>query len=190
MEALGKIGDERVVAPLIQMTSDSNDEFRQQLAVALIALGKRFEIIGQLLERLQSTNAYARKAAVYLLGELADARGFAPVCKALDDPDAIVRSAAAFALGKFPNSDATLILAETQSSDPDQNVRNAAAFSRMKLLLRHRHLGSSNIFVIPTDRSYEDSPSIRLKDLAEIDFLGDKMRKFTPPQKDNGMIAG
>ncbi len=103
-KSLGNVGDRSVVGPLIAAQETENDVVRQAVSSSLLNLGARFDIVPELLERASAPNCYARKAALWVLGELRDPRGLPSVSVALRDKEAVVRLTAAYAVGKFANA--------------------------------------------------------------------------------------
>jgi HEAT repeat protein len=125
-EALGKIGDARVVEPLIAALKDTDKDVRQAAAVALGKIGDARAVeplIAALKDEERDVRAVATEAlvkigtlavepliaalkdrdsdvrqAAYVLGEIGDARAVEPLIAALGDERSDVRQAAAKAL--------------------------------------------------------------------------------------------
>ena len=139
--ALSKIGDGRVVKPLIKALEDRNKYVRRNAAIGLARTGdtramepfirmlsdEDWEVRGsatealgeigkpaveQLIETLRDENSDARKSATIALGEIGDERAVEPLIKALGDDDWRVRSSAAMALRKIGDERAVEPLAE------------------------------------------------------------------------------
>jgi HEAT repeat protein len=97
IKTLGKINDERVLAPLISMLR--NDEFKDDATWALAELGQ--PAIEKLIECLEDKDEVVRKQAILALGEIKD-----PVCvdqliEKLKDSNWFIRLSAASALEKI-----------------------------------------------------------------------------------------
>ncbi len=107
---------------LLDLTS--GDDVRAEAAVpALTALGK--QAIDALLELLGSPITDRRWWAVRALAAFRQPAAHASLCRALQDPEAVVRQCAAIALRKNPFSGAVPPLIEALR-DPDRLVRRAA----------------------------------------------------------------
>jgi len=100
--ALGKIGDARAVAPLIEMLLDDNHRVRQGATKALGSIGDA-RAVKPLAGMLSDDDRGIRWTAAEALGEIDDERALEPLIKALGDEDFIVRRNAAEALGKIGN---------------------------------------------------------------------------------------
>lgn len=125
VEILGKIGDSRSVAPLLELLSDN--EIRWSVAEALSRMAEG--AVEPLLERLDTEQRSAvRIELVRLLGESRKATAILPLLGVLDTPDqpSDVRVAAASALGQIGHADAVPgLVAATQDGD-DAVVAEAA----------------------------------------------------------------
>ncbi len=99
-EALGYIGSEEGVNPLLLFLNDNRDELREIAVEALGRIGhaRAFEPV---LARLQDANEWVRRAAVVALGDLGDRRAIEPLSEALQDENDVVQDAAFEALKKL-----------------------------------------------------------------------------------------
>ncbi|MBK5189981.1 MAG: HEAT repeat domain-containing protein [Methanosarcinales archaeon] len=99
VEALGKIGDARVVEPLMQALKDEHWDVRRK---AVWALGNMGEIaVEPLMQALKDEHWDVRRKAAWALGNIGDVRGVEPLIHALRDEYADVREDAAWALGNI-----------------------------------------------------------------------------------------
>jgi len=200
--SLGRSGSRDAVKPLLNAQSSSNDELRQAASDSLLLLGAKFDIIPDVMARVALPNFYSRKAAIWVLGRLGDRRAFEIVCSALRDKEAMVRRAAAYALGRFANSEAIPVLSAVVNNDADESVKAAVVDSLHALGVVVRPLPSlavisSNIdmrnalpsFLSTLKVNTPKSDPSQLEALAKFDSLGDKKRLLHPPKKDYGMLA-
>ncbi|MCC6805761.1 MAG: HEAT repeat domain-containing protein [Anaerolineae bacterium] len=99
-EALGYIGDERAIAPLLLLVHDQSNELREIAAEALGRIGneRAFE---PLVAMLKDENEWVRRAAVVALGDLGDRRAIEPLSELLQDETNVVQDAAFEALQKL-----------------------------------------------------------------------------------------
>lgn len=97
IHALGKINDERVLAPLMSMLH--NDEFKDDATRALIDLGK--PAVPSLIAALSDKDEFVRKQAVLALGAIKDPDAVDPLIALLHDQDWWMRLTAAASLEKI-----------------------------------------------------------------------------------------
>ncbi len=97
IRALGKVNDERVLAPLMSMLY--NDEFKDDATRALIELGK--PAVPGLIAVLNDKDEFVRKQAVLALGDIKDPEAVDPLIALLHDQDWWMRLTAAAALEKI-----------------------------------------------------------------------------------------
>jgi len=97
IKTLGKINDERVLAPLLSMLH--NDEFKDDATWALAELGK--PAIEKLLECLEDKDEGVRKQAILALGEIKDSSCVDQLIEKLKDSNWFIRLSAAAALEKI-----------------------------------------------------------------------------------------
>jgi HEAT repeat protein len=96
-EALGDIGDERAVEPLlIALKNDETGGVRWKAAEALSKLGT--PAVAGLIGALQHDDDDVRWKAAIALGEIGDPKAISPLINLLCDDDRYVRSRAAYAL--------------------------------------------------------------------------------------------
>jgi HEAT repeat protein len=82
--ALGDIGSSLAVEPLLQYSVNSeSSQVKAEDEKALIKIGG--SAVRPLLEQLNSSNLFERKAAVRILGQIGDERALQPLISALDD---------------------------------------------------------------------------------------------------------
>jgi HEAT repeat protein len=74
-KALGQMGDERVVAPLVQALRDSEDTVRWEAARALSMIGE--PAVESLLKLLSDSDSDVRGRAAHALGDIRDTRALA-----------------------------------------------------------------------------------------------------------------
>lgn len=101
-EALGWIGDERAVAPLLLFLSEGepSDTLRELAAEALGRIGDR-RAVEPLIAALEDSNEWVRRAAAEALGVLGDRRAVEPLSALLQDEVVMVQDAAFEALKKL-----------------------------------------------------------------------------------------
>ncbi len=97
IRALGKVNDERVLAPLMSMLH--NDEFKDDATRALVELGT--PAVPALMAALSDKEEFVRKQAVLALGAIKDPDAVDPLIALLHDQDWWMRLTAAAALEKI-----------------------------------------------------------------------------------------
>ena len=97
--ALGKIGDPRVVEPLVKALGDDDDGVYWTAHESLVMIGE--PAVEPLIKALEDKDKDVRTLAAFALGEIGDARAVEPLIKALEDEDKDVRRYAADALGEI-----------------------------------------------------------------------------------------
>jgi len=97
IKALGKITDERVLAPLISMLK--NDEFKDDATQALADLGQ--PAVEKLIDALSDKDEFVRKQAVIALGDIKDPAAIDPLIENLKSDDWWIRLTSAAALEKI-----------------------------------------------------------------------------------------
>jgi len=100
IRALGQLGDERAVDPLIAALGESDSGVRMAAAQALGQLGGK-RAVETLLVALRDSDSDVRMAAVQALGQLGDERAVGPLIAILRDSDLGVCVAAAQVLGQL-----------------------------------------------------------------------------------------
>lgn len=96
-EALGEIGDDCALEPLIALINDSEEEVRSAAARALGEI-KNDRAVDTLIALLNDSETLVREAATYALGEISDDRAIEPLVNLLSDLDGDVRLVAIYAL--------------------------------------------------------------------------------------------
>ncbi len=96
-EALGYLGDDRAIAPLLLTLKDEHNELREIAAEALGRLGDPVAF-NALVERLSDDNEWVRRAAVVALADIGDRRAIEPITDRLQDETTLVQDAAFDAL--------------------------------------------------------------------------------------------
>jgi len=98
--ALGKIGDERAVAPITSLLDDEDPGVRFYIPVALDMIGGE-QMEDSLHKALKNEKAEVRMAAVSILGRIEDETGIDPLVELLADVDSHVKTSATDALVKI-----------------------------------------------------------------------------------------
>ena len=123
--ALGHLGDQRAVQPLIEALKDPNRDVRLAAAEALGYLRDK-RAVPHLIAALKDPNRDVRLAAAWSLGYLEDKRAVPHLIAALKHRDKYVRLDAAEALGYLEDKRAVPHLIAALK-DPNRDVRWAAA---------------------------------------------------------------
>jgi len=167
--ALGEIGGEEAVSPLINAFDDSNGEVRRYATRALIKLNKiavlplieylaeaegegaagAIRALGDIadpraLDVLLAQVVGKQRAEVFLaLGKLRDRRAETALIKGLHDPDEQVRMNAAMALGPLGGPDSALALQQTLEDDVhvvrEWSARSLEMITGKPVLYRNSH---------------------------------------------------
>lgn len=121
--ALGEIGDERGVAPLVAALDDEDDEVRKYATRSLIKLNRA--AVMPLVAYLEKAPPRGEAGAVRALGDIGDRRALQPLLARVSGQS---RADVFLALGKLraPEAEATLIAG---LADPDWQVRMNAAMA-------------------------------------------------------------
>ena len=161
-KALGKIGTEATIDPLIKCLDDHHSDVRKSGAKALGKIGTEATIepliklldddhydvrnsaakalgkigteatIDPLIKCLNDPDSNVRGIAAEALGEIGTEATIDPLIKCLDDNKSLVRRSAAYALGKI-GTEATIDPLIKLLDDPDSNVRSSAAYALEKI---------------------------------------------------------
>jgi protein-S-isoprenylcysteine O-methyltransferase Ste14 len=123
--ALGRLGSERAVLPLIEALS--RPDARSDVVLALGQLGSP-EAVEPLLEHVDDPSARVRLHVFLALGRLGDERTLEALEGGLADPEDYVRAAAAEALGEM-GPDEAIPLLSTALGDPSPRVRMTALYA-------------------------------------------------------------
>jgi HEAT repeat protein len=118
--ALGEIGDEEAIGPLIRQLGDKNREIRKYSARALIKFGPK--AVPAAIKALDDPGPGVRHYAARVLGQSGDARAAGPL---MEHYRALDPEAALWALGRIGAREA-LPLITGAVSDPDWKIRLAA----------------------------------------------------------------
>ena len=109
--ALGRIGDERAIKPLLEVLKDSaiHSSLEREAKEALVKIGKpSVEPLIQILKD-KDANYRLRRSAAEILGRIGDKRAIDPLIQALEDEDSYIRASAVKALGKINAKDKRVI---------------------------------------------------------------------------------
>ncbi|MGB2805070.1 MAG: HEAT repeat domain-containing protein [Candidatus Zixiibacteriota bacterium] len=127
--ALGSIGSEKAIEPLIEaLTKDKESYVRGRAADALGSIGSE-KAIAPLIEALVTDEGSSvRLRAAVALGSIGSEKAIEPLIEALStDEDKYVRWSAAHVLGSIGGEKAIAPLIEALSADEDSDVRSSAA---------------------------------------------------------------
>jgi len=120
-EALGEIGDERGVLPLIDATQDPSFDVRYVAIKSLGMLGDR-RAVDTLIGALKSDEKWLRLGAAHSLGHIGDVKAVEFLIPLLNDPHHDVRAHVAWALGMIGDARAVAPLQQLVQ-DPREDVR-------------------------------------------------------------------
>jgi HEAT repeat protein len=98
-EVLGKIGDERAVAGLIETMGDENSGVRSKSLIALVEIGE--PSVDPLIRALSNDNWQIRRQAAETLGVIGLKKSVEPLIHTLEDENSWVRKTAAESLGNI-----------------------------------------------------------------------------------------
>lgn len=130
---LGRLRDIRIVEPLIGAVQDTDPDVRMRVMEALGNIRDE-RVIEPLLTALHSeANPQVLAAAASALGRAGDLRALDPLVATLKHTDAVVRSAAAEALGALKDPQAAESLTHTLLSDSDSDTRYYASKSLVQI---------------------------------------------------------
>lgn len=93
LAALGRLGDQRVVEPLVSALQDQDRYVRGEAVKTLGGLGSA-AAIEPLIEALEDSDDHVRRAAIVALGVIGDERAIEPLKLALEDQSYFTRSEA------------------------------------------------------------------------------------------------
>ena len=133
--ALGTIGDQRSVDPLVHSLRDPDREVRFTAAESLGRIGDA-RAVRQLSEALTDNDWYVRLHAATALGDIGNAGAVEPLIQALKDAEKAVREWAARALGSIRDSRALEPLAVVALADKEGCVRDAAREALARVAVR------------------------------------------------------
>ncbi len=153
--ALGRIGDEDGLRPLIERLGDDDPRVRERVCYALGQIGDP-NGVDPLIERLEDDHERVRSAAADALGTIATGSALAALLAMLDDDNAAIRRVAASALGNAGSAEPVPDLVGALE-DSHGAVRQAAVFSVIQLLS-----------TAPTDQSHQVREAI-VEELEGVD---------------------
>lgn len=176
-KALGKIGDERAVEPLINALKNKDGDVRRESAEALGKIGDE-RAVEPLIQALVDGTSNVSKEAAEALGNLGNPRALDPLVQALKDKY-FVREKAVEALGKIPDVRAIEGLIEVQRYE----VRPAVMFTtevNIKLGAREALKKIGKPAVEPLIRALQDEDRVIREGAAwSLGEIGDE-RAVTP----------
>jgi HEAT repeat protein len=153
--ALGRIGDQDAVRPLIGKLEDPDPRVRERVCYALGRVGHP-QAVEALTKRLEDEHERVRSSAADALGSIGTSRALAALLEMLDDENAAIRRVAASALGNAGSAKPVPNLVGALE-DPHDAVRNAAVFSIIQLLS-----------TAPRDQSHQVREAI-VEELEDVD---------------------
>jgi HEAT repeat protein len=153
--ALGRIGDEDGLRPLVERLGDDDPRVRERVCYALGQIGDP-NGVDPLIERLEDDHERVRSAAADALGTVATGSALAALLAMLDDDNAAIRRVAASALGNAGSAEPVPDLVGALEDSHDA-VRQAAVFSIIQLLS-----------TAPTDQSHQVREAI-VEELEGVD---------------------
>ena len=154
--ALGRIGDEDGVRPLVGRLSDPDPRVRERVCYALGRIGDP-RAVEPLTGMLDDEAERVRQAAADALASIGTGSALAALMELLDDEQAAIRRVAASALGEAGSARPVPNLVDAMQDDHDA-VRQAAVFSVIRLLS-----------TAPTDQSHQVREAI----VEELDGVDD-----------------
>ncbi|NET86184.1 MAG: hypothetical protein F6J94_31215, partial [Moorea sp. SIO1F2] len=129
--ALGEIGTETTIDPLIKLLDDDDSDMRRSAASALVKIGTEASI-NPLIKLLDDDEYSVRRSAAYALGNIGTEATIDPLIKLLDDDEYSVRRSAAYALGNI-GTEATIDPLIKLLDDDHYLVRIRAAYALGKI---------------------------------------------------------
>lgn len=181
--ALGNLGNEQAIGPLIQALDDKNQNVRKAAAEALGVIGAAS--VAHLAEVLdhKENSVSARSCAVEALSKIEDARCTEYIIRALKDNQAEVRWTAAGCLGDMECQQAVdpLILA---LNDEHFFVRDVAVFA----LERIGDLKAVDPLIQVLN---DESPDVRCTAVRALGFIGDQrvLKPLTRLKSDTNLLV-
>ena len=130
IEALGSIGDESAVEPLIPYLDHHERQVRDAVVMALAAI--ETDVAPRAIGLLDNERARLRSGGARVLGTMKVETALPALIHTLRDSNVSVRIAGTWALGEIGNSDAVPVLIETLQDSQDE-VRKAAATALGKI---------------------------------------------------------
>ena len=136
--ALGRLGGEEVVLPLVEALSDNNSQVCMTAADALVEIGDI--AVGPLIKSLKHEKVNVRCDATRALGELGDSTAVEPLIDMLDDSWVNVRIYAVQSLGKLGEQQATPALIKVLGNQDENDLVRAGAAAALGMLKDPRAL--------------------------------------------------
>ncbi|NOR18327.1 NACHT domain-containing protein, partial [candidate division WOR-3 bacterium] len=129
--ALGRIGSEKAVVPLITALSSAKEsDVRGGAADALGGIGSEKAVVPLITALSSAKESLVRGSAAEALGRIGSEKGVDPLISALSsDKESLVRWGAASALGGIGSEKTVVPLITALSSDKERYVRGGAAFA-------------------------------------------------------------
>ena len=124
VQALGQIKSEESVEDLVRTLADEHWLVRLNAREALLAIGS--PATDDLIEALGETNPRLRWQAAWVLGRIKSETALAPLVRALEDSDWMVRDEAAVALVRIDSERSVRLLNEAESRKATRAARQAA----------------------------------------------------------------
>lgn len=125
VESLGRIGDTRATAALLELLKTADPDVQYVVTGSLAKLRDPLAV-GDLILALRSENHWVRRGAARALGEIGDKRAQEPLIARLADRKDAVRKEAALAIGKVGDDTTISALEEFIRTEDDPEVRSAA----------------------------------------------------------------
>lgn len=167
-KALGVVGDNTSIDPLINALKDQAIHVQREAISALRKIGT--PAVESLIITLSNEEWSMREKAAETLGEIGETRAAEPLIDALQDKNSIVRMAAVKALMKLQDSKIMEPLINVALGDTDSNVRNTAIDSII-------NLRTKVMSFIGRDSQISESVTISLRKMDEIIKAAEEIRK-------------
>ncbi|MBD3191482.1 MAG: hypothetical protein GF308_12610 [Candidatus Heimdallarchaeota archaeon] len=129
--ALGEIGDEQVVTPLINALSHQDADTRREAARALKEIGNERAVSPLIAVLKKEPSLEVRAEIIYDLAYFSKAEktAFDLLIKQLEDDHYLIRQNAIFALGRISRRKGVRYLIQALQTDTNYNVREMAAWA-------------------------------------------------------------
>lgn len=129
---LARDGSSDATRGLARQLTATDADLRAAAALGLGLIGDSTTTLALVAVTRDAASA-PRTNAVWALGRIRDGRGFAAAHRALEDPDPMIRDAAAEALGQFDSTAAIAALMRRLRQDDAASVRRTAAWALAQL---------------------------------------------------------
>lgn len=133
ISALGRLGDERAIEPLVSALQDKDRYLRREAAKALGELGSS-AAIGPLIKALEDSEEYVRRSAITALGVLGDARAIEPLEQMLEDQSFFTRSESEKSLRKIEERIKESALAKEREAELESSSSATAEVETAKVV--------------------------------------------------------